>query len=594
MVNPEMKRFDDTADDEVVRLRRHTRLLRELFETAGELSSATDEDTVIHTLIRRARQLIGTDLAYLMLADPDRGDTYLRASDGAISPGFDTIRLGRGLGLGGQVAESMAPRWTSNYLRDGQYTHVIDPLVIEEGITAILGAPVKKHGQLTGVLFVSDRSEREFSEDEIVLLTLLAEHASTAITAAAERAALEEALASERALLAAETQSAQGLLKTMDLYRRLTAHVREGNDASVLVRHLVSLLGGTAIVYDSRLREVCSAGATSGPLADAVWEMVGDLSALEATVHLGGDKAADQSAQPKVVGTPVMAGAERLGVLGYANWEESEDAGDVLELASALIALILLGQRAWDEADNRLRGELLAEILAPTSNDFEAIKRRAGLLDVDLGGELVAVAVLTADDVVSQVLHAECTTLARQMSGLVTSYGDGVVLVIPGSDARTVAKTAAERLGQYGGTIGTKGPLVGIDAIGDSVHAARSAARFLISLGRIGDGAATDDLGVYGVLFSGVAPDHLASFVDRCLGPLHAYDRDHGTSILQTLRVYFDCEQQAASVADALYIHVNTVYQRLDRVDHILGPDWRLGDRSLEIQLALRLQELAS
>ncbi|MBB1021157.1 hypothetical protein G6030_07660, partial [Dietzia sp. E1] len=33
---------------------------------------------------------------------------FLRAT----SPRFDTIRLGMGLGLGGQVAEAMAPRWT--------------------------------------------------------------------------------------------------------------------------------------------------------------------------------------------------------------------------------------------------------------------------------------------------------------------------------------------------------------------------------------------------------------------------------------------------------------------------------------------------
>src|SRR5699024_830206 len=95
-----------------------TRGLRDVLEAAAELATARDEDAVLHIAIRRARQLVGSDLAYVMLLDPDRGDTYMRMAEGATSPRFDTIRLGMGLGLGGQVAEAMAPRWTRNYLAD--------------------------------------------------------------------------------------------------------------------------------------------------------------------------------------------------------------------------------------------------------------------------------------------------------------------------------------------------------------------------------------------------------------------------------------------------------------------------------------------
>ena len=135
-----------------------TRGLRDVLEAAAELATARDEDAVLHIAIRRARQLVGSDLAYVMLLDPDRGDTYMRMAEGATSPRFDTIRLGMGLGLGGQVAEAMAPRWTRNYLADEQYTHVIDPIIVEEGLLAILGVPVRTHGRLTGMLFTSDRT----------------------------------------------------------------------------------------------------------------------------------------------------------------------------------------------------------------------------------------------------------------------------------------------------------------------------------------------------------------------------------------------------------------------------------------------------
>lgn len=39
-------------------------------------------------------------------------------------------------------------------------------------------------------------------------------------------------------------------------------------------------------------------------------------------------------------------------------------------------------------------------------------------------------------------------------------------------------------------------------------------------------------------------------------------------------------------------MHVNTVVQRLDRVEALLGEDWNHPDRALELQLALRLHQL--
>ncbi|MBB1014142.1 PucR family transcriptional regulator, partial [Dietzia schimae] len=47
-----------------------------------------------------------------------------------------------------------------------------------------------------------------------------------------------------------------------------------------------------------------------------------------------------------------------------------------------------------------------------------------------------------------------------------------------------------------------------------------------------------------------------------------------------------------SATAERLFVHVNTVYQRLDRLDQVLGTGWRRGDRALELRLALRLAEL--
>ncbi|MDO4261214.1 MAG: helix-turn-helix domain-containing protein [Eubacteriales bacterium] len=54
---------------------------------------------------------------------------------------------------------------------------------------------------------------------------------------------------------------------------------------------------------------------------------------------------------------------------------------------------------------------------------------------------------------------------------------------------------------------------------------------------------------------------------------LYIYDEENGTELLQTLRVYLECGRNAALTAKTLYIHRNTLYQRLERIGTILGAD---------------------
>ncbi|GAA3291618.1 hypothetical protein GCM10020295_08860 [Streptomyces cinereospinus] len=71
-----------------------------------------------------------------------------------------------------------------------------------------------------------------------------------------------------------------------------------------------------------------------------------------------------------------------------------------------------------------------------------------------------------------------------------------------------------------------------------------------------------------------------------------AYDERRGTDLLRTLEAYFASGMSPARTKDALHVHVNTVAQRLDRVARLLGDDWQLPSRVLEVQLALRLHRL--
>ena len=80
--------------------------------------------------------------------------------------------------------------------------------------------------------------------------------------------------------------------------------------------------------------------------------------------------------------------------------------------------------------------------------------------------------------------------------------------------------------------------------------------------------------------------------MDRTLGPLIRYDTRRGTALVGTLEAYFGAGSSPARAAEALHVHVNTVTQRIARIAQVLGAGWQHPDRSLELQLALRLHRL--
>ena len=70
------------------------------------------------------------------------------------------------------------------------------------------------------------------------------------------------------------------------------------------------------------------------------------------------------------------------------------------------------------------------------------------------------------------------------------------------------------------------------------------------------------------------------------------YDAKRGTELVATLQAYFDAGSSPARAAEALRVHVNTVTQRLDRVEPAARQGLATPERALEVQLALRLHRL--
>ncbi|MFJ2725419.1 helix-turn-helix domain-containing protein [Streptomyces collinus] len=567
--------------------RRREAELSALFETAHDLAGLRDLDAVLQAIVQRARSLLGTDVAYLTLNDPARGDTYMRVTEGSVSAHFQQLRLGMGEGLGGLVAQTTRPYVTDDYFKDArfQHTHTIDAGVRDEGLVAILGVPLMLGPHVIGVLFASDRRARHFERGQIALLGSFAALAAAAIDTA-------NLLTETRAALA-------GLERANEIIRDRSAVIERASDVHDRLAELVLRGGG---VHDV-------AAAVSEVLAGTVeFTEAGTApaAALEASraeghaVRHGSDWIA-----------AVAAGGELLGALVLRGHRDLDPVDQrTLERAAMVTSLLLLARRSAAEAERRVRGELLDDLLDARDRDPRLLRERAARLRADLDATHVVLAARIdgpASDADEEAaarrrLWSAASHLAATRQGLAAARDGGTVLLLPlaASDTATdLARRTARDLGtavQQPVTVGASAPVTGLATHPDTVTAAYAEGRRCLDalhlLGRAGDGAAAEDFGFLGLLLAGERD--IGAFVVRTVGPVVTYDERRGTELLRTLEAYFACGMSPARTKDALHVHVNTVAQRLERVGRLLGEDWQSPSRALEIQLALRLHRLAA
>ncbi|GGT90306.1 helix-turn-helix domain-containing protein [Streptomyces violascens] len=567
--------------------RRREAELSALFETAHDLAGLRDLDAVLRAIVQRARSLLGTEVAYLSLNDPAAGDTYMRVTEGSVAARFQQLRLGMGEGLGGLVAQTARPYVTSSYFADERFQHTstIDTGVRDEGLVAILGVPLMLGSTVIGVLFAADRHPRVFAREEIALLGSFAAHAAVAI---------------DTANLLAETRSA-------------LAELEKANET---VRDHSAVLERASEVHD-RLTELVLRGGGVHDVADAVSEVLDGMvefadpdSAHTAVLRLSGtDGHAIRHGEDWLAG--VSAGGELLGAL-VLHGQPGLDPVDrrTLERAALVTSLLLLNRRSAGEAEQRVRGELLDDLLDAPGRDPRLLSERATRLRADLDAPHVVIAARidgldpgtaarrTAD---RRRIGSAAAYLAATRHGLASTRDGGTVLLLPLGPGDTPAEVARQTAKQLSGalhepvTVGASAavaaPAVTPSAVATAYAEARRCLEALRLLGRSGEGAAAQDLGFLGLLLADTRD--IGGFVDRTIGAVVAYDRKRRSDLVRTLDTYFANGMSPARTKERLHVHVNTVAQRLDRIGRLLGPDWQTPARALEIQLALRLHVAA-
>jgi PucR family transcriptional regulator, purine catabolism regulatory protein len=100
-----------------------------------------------------------------------------------------------------------------------------------------------------------------------------------------------------------------------------------------------------------------------------------------------------------------------------------------------------------------------------------------------------------------------------------------------------------------------------------------------------------DDLGFSGLLPHIRTDRVIAGVISQILDPVRAYDAQHGSELMRTLKTFGRCAFRPGATAKILRIHRHTLAYRLNQVARLTGRDVRNGDHLVELGFALVLAD---
>lgn len=592
--------------DQLDEQRQRSRELGAIVETAADLAALRDIDALLQAICARARTLLATDAAWLTYDDPAHDHSHTRATHGIVSEEFQHIRLARDSGLGGFVVAQGAPQVTDDYLSDQRFVHTerFDAAVAAEGLRSVVGVPLRRGDDVIGVVLAGTRGPHRFTHGDIGLLESLAAHAAIALENSRLFQASQRAVQDLREADKRIRSHARAMERSVGLDARLMSLVLDGAGVEDLADAIAEIVGGSLVVLDTQSRVLAVAGDPPEPrdaIDAALRTTVGaTLDALpqeldEALLHARETHQAvaltDGSGASRGLISPMRAKSEALGELILTHHCVAA-AEQLLTRATTVVSLVLDGARNVAEAENRVRDELLNDIVRTPPVDPVMLAGRAARFGIDLDKPHAVVVAQIAG--ASRWTGVHLAQLAKGSSGITGVIEGAHVVLLPGVEPEEAMTLVGASLREATATMGAAGPASGVAALAEAhLHASRTA-QVLVALGRPGTKATARQLGFFGLVCEQAGENQLKRFVEDAIGAVIAYDVEHSTMMLTTIETYFEAGGHMANTAAALHIHVNTLYQRLDRVAQILGPSWREPDERLQLHLATRLHRLAA
>jgi len=571
--------------DELERLRLENETLSGV---VGVVASGPDLAHILDRVVDLLTKATSSHACFVYLRTDGR--LVLRAASPIYSHLVDSISFGAEEGLAGWAMRE----GRSVFIREGAVEDprsVYVPELEEERFQSLAAIPIaSRAGDAIGAIVLHTVAPREFDEGIVNLLS----RSASLVSGAIENARLYEDARDRVEELTRLSTLGREIAAVSDraaLFEAAAAGMRELIPADACRIYETGPGGGLGRVAASPPARRELDGDEEGVVAALLSERALPPGAAAALEQVG--------TIAEALALPLTSGTDRVGVIVVLAGDTWPSASGELLRAAAHQVNLALEKIALIE---RLTEENVARDLfdALAADDLEAAAGHAASAGIDLETpHVVAVARPRGEqgapwqqrgeaieDAIRR-LHpgAVCDVEPGQVRALLPAAGRGVEPVRRSVAALNEASAALEL------ALGLGEARAGLAEIRRSLREASDASRIAAALLEDGGALLYRDTGAYRYLInaldSGGPEDHLRELAER----LAAYDRERETELLPTLDAYLEHGRSVAAAARQLWVHVNTLRQRLERIEAVT--EVKLADEDLlALQLAVKLARI--
>ena len=533
---------------------------RFLYAIISTVGSSLDLEEVLGAVVRLLTDATSVHACFVYLVEDDR--LVLAAASEPYAHLVGRITLEQGEGLAWWAAERKEPAWIRDQLLDDPRVKYV-PELEEERFQSLVSVPiVGKDGNVIGVISSHTEAPREFTEDEV------------------------DVLVSSASLVA-------GAIENARLYEEMRRRVDELEHLSALGELLAGAetLGTVLPPVASRARKLLRAEACHVYLLDPASEVLhlrasapgaGDARTEIGLSELGPELA--RSGRAASVAVPLVANDELLGLLAATGTSEVDLARAVANQTAVALKKIELIERLTEKNLIKDFFEQLAR-----GESLPGLEGRAARLGCDLDQRHVVLAASPPSDELERALAAAAP------GSLFDRRDDSMraLLRVPhdGEERLLASVRALQEKLEGAVSIGLSNVCRGAASFAAGFEEARHALLGTTVLKGTPGVMAYEELGPYKYLlrmpFDGGVRDAHRDAVAR----IAEYDRQRSTALLRTLEEFLRRRGSIGATAEALYVHPNTLRQRLRRIGELSGLDLRKDDW-LMVEIAVKMVRL--
>lgn len=283
--------------------------------------------------------------------------------------------------------------------------------------------------------------------------------------------------------------------------------------------------------------------------------------------------------------------------------ELSSEERDGVEQAARFLSLEVTKQQALQAIESRFASELLEMILSGPARAAD-VPERLRAFGIDPSAQLAVLTMIVGADRLrpsGSTDEIEAFFTRRGIPAVVAAGSQDTVAVIPWNGpiselvelAEHMIDAVARRFPDDRTVVGIGDLAADSTGLREPLIRSREVCQVLrrrAAGSRVGTFA---DIGTHRMLLGLHDRDLLRRFADDILGSLRAHDEQNGTELERTLRAFLGNDGHWSTTAGDLYVHVNTLRNRVTRIGELTGRDLtRLPDR-VDLFLALEADALS-